>query len=73
MLYKNVPCVSPNNVAVIVIRCPIGPIAVTTTEEVGDGTNVLIMERCTIEHSVATNGNLILIVEPFCCVVEELS
>jgi hypothetical protein len=69
---KYIPCVGSNNVAVVVVSCPIRPIRVTAAVEVGNGTNVLILERRSVKHCVTTNGHLILVIEPFCRVVEEL-
>lgn len=72
-IYKYIPCVASNDVAVVVVGCPVSPVRVTTAVEVGNGANVLILERRSVEHRVATDGHLVLVIEPFCGVVEELS
>lgn len=73
MLHRSVPGVGSNNVAVIVVGCPVRTIRVTATKEVGGGTNVLILERRSVEHCVTTNSHLILIVKPLGCIIKELS
>lgn len=64
VVYEYIPCVSSNNIAVVVVICPVRPVRVTAAEEVGNGTDVLVLERRSVEHGVTTNGNLVLIVEP---------